>query len=157
MNRYYLAYGSNLAVDQMAWRCPDAVYIGTAELKGYRLLFRGSQSGNYLTIEKKARRKVPVLVWKISSRDEMALDRYEGFPRFYHKETIPVEVKSLLDGTPVGTVEAFAYVMDESRPLGRPSESYYRICREGYELFGFDERILKKAYHESTVRKNGVE
>ncbi len=149
MIRYYLAYGSNLAVDQMAWRCPDAVYIGTAELKGYRLLFRGSQSGNYLTIEKKPRRKVPVLVWKVSEKDEMALDRYEGFPRFYRKETMEVEVKNLLDGTVVGTVEAFVYIMDESRALGRPSESYYWVCEEGYRHFGFDERILKKAYQES--------
>lgn len=38
MNKYYLAYGSNLSMAQMAQRCPDAVYVGTAELKDYRLL-----------------------------------------------------------------------------------------------------------------------
>ena len=48
--RYYLAYGSNLNIDQMAWRCPDAVPLGTAEIPNYRILFRGSKTGSYLTI-----------------------------------------------------------------------------------------------------------
>lgn len=29
MKRYYIAYGSNLNVPQMRWRCPDARIIGT--------------------------------------------------------------------------------------------------------------------------------
>lgn len=151
--KYTLAYGSNLSVKQMLGRCPDAVYVGTAVLNGYRLLFKGSQTGSYLTIEKKARRKVPVLVWKVSDEDELALDRYEGFPRFYRKKTIPVEVKSLIDGATIGTVDAFVYIMDENRILGEPSEYYYQVCAEGYQRFGFDLRILEKAYLESTGRK----
>ena len=35
------------------------------------------------------------------------------------------------------------YVMHEDRPLGIPSESYYEICRQGYEDFGFTEERLK--------------
>lgn len=74
MNKYYLAYGSNLSMAQMAQRCPDAVYVGTAELKDYQLLFKGSQSGSYLTVEPKKGSTVPVLVWRISERDEHYLD-----------------------------------------------------------------------------------
>ena len=70
MSKYYLAYGSNLSVAQMVQRCPDAVYIGTAVLTDYQLLFKGSQSGNYLTVEPKKGYTVPLLVWKISDRDE---------------------------------------------------------------------------------------
>ena len=47
--RYYLAYGSNLNMEQMHYRCPGAVPLGTAELEGYRLLFKGSKTGAYLT------------------------------------------------------------------------------------------------------------
>ena len=61
MNKYYLAYGSNLSMAQMAQRCPDAVYVGTAELKDYQLLFKGSQSGSYLTVE--PRREVRFRFW----------------------------------------------------------------------------------------------
>ena len=30
--RYYIAYGSNLNILQMRWRCPSARIIGTSEL-----------------------------------------------------------------------------------------------------------------------------
>ena len=49
--RYYIAYGSNLNVHQMRMRCPSARRIGTSELKGYELLFKGSKTGSYLTVE----------------------------------------------------------------------------------------------------------
>ena len=49
--RYYIAYGSNLNVGQMRMRCPHATILGTANLKGWELLFKGSKTGSYLTIE----------------------------------------------------------------------------------------------------------
>ncbi len=33
-DRYYIAYGSNLSIEQMKVRTPDAVIVGTATLKG---------------------------------------------------------------------------------------------------------------------------
>ena len=69
--RYYIAYGSNLNVRQMRMRCPSARIIGTASLKDYELLFKGSKTGSYLTVEK-----------EVTVQDEKALDRYEGFPTF---------------------------------------------------------------------------
>ena len=52
MKKYYLAYGSNLNVQQMKYRCPDAKPVGTAWIHGYQSLFKGSKTGSYLTIEK---------------------------------------------------------------------------------------------------------
>ena len=37
-NRLYIAYGSNLNLPQMAFRCPTAKVVGTSEVKGYELL-----------------------------------------------------------------------------------------------------------------------
>ena len=51
--KYYIAYGSNLNISQMAVRCPEAFVYGIAEIKDYELLFKGSRTGAYLTIEKK--------------------------------------------------------------------------------------------------------
>ena len=65
MKQYYLAYGSNLNVAQMRLRCPNAKPIGTAEIKDYELLFKGSKTGSYLTIEKKKGSTVPVGVWEV--------------------------------------------------------------------------------------------
>ena len=86
--KIYLAYGSNMSLQQMYHRCPDAEPIGKGIIKGWRLMFKGSQSGNYATIEKEAGCKVPVVVWAISPADEKNLDRYEGWPSFYVKEDI---------------------------------------------------------------------
>ena len=47
--RYYIAYGSNLNVPQMRMRCPHATILGTAALKGWELLFKGSKTGSYVT------------------------------------------------------------------------------------------------------------
>ena len=76
--RYYLAYGSNLNKAQMQSRCPGAKPIGTALLEGYELLFKGSKTGSYLTIEPKADGVVPIVVWEVSAEHERSLDRYEG-------------------------------------------------------------------------------
>ncbi len=86
--RKYIAYGSNLNREQMAQRCPDAKVVGTGEIKDYELLFRGNRNGAVATVEPKKGESVPVLIWEISPRDEVNLDRYEGYPRLYGKEIL---------------------------------------------------------------------
>ena len=85
MKKYYIAYGSNLNVEQMRYRCPDARIVGTSVIPDYQLLFKGSKTGSYLTIEKKKGASVPVAVWEVSEHDEQRLDAYEGYPNFYYK------------------------------------------------------------------------
>lgn len=151
--KYYLAYGSNLSVAQMLRRCPSAVYAGYSDIPGYRLLFKGSRTGSYLTIEPMKGRTVPVLVWMVDDEDEKALDYYEGYPKFYRKENMKVLLRSFADPLLVKEVEAFVYIMDEGRLPGTPAEGYYMVCLEGYLRFGFKTRILERAYLESTGRK----
>lgn len=85
--KYYIAYGSNLSVEQMAYRCPDATIAGQAVLAGWELLFRGCA-----TIAPNPEKNTPVLVWEISERDEKNLDTYEGFPTYYRKEDLNIEL-----------------------------------------------------------------
>ncbi|MDD7625342.1 MAG: gamma-glutamylcyclotransferase, partial [Butyricicoccus sp.] len=110
-------------------------------------------TGNYLTIEPKPGYRVPVVVWKISDSDERCLDIYEGCPRFYYKTTMEVTVHSLLDGKPIGAVEALIYIMHEDRELGCPTGRYFDACLEGYQRFGFDPRCLGRALTDSVDRK----
>ena len=146
--RYYIAYGSNLNVRQMKMRCPNAAIIGTATLDGWELLFKGSKTGSYLTIEKKNGGKVPVVIWEVTPTDERSLDRYEGFPNFYYKKEIKVTCKGIRTGRQ-RTLRAFAYIMHEDRPFGIPSDFYMRTCFEGYTVFGFDKRFLRAACERS--------
>lgn len=53
VKKYYTAYGSNLNVRQIMERCPNAEIVGTSEIPNYELLFKGSRTGSYLTIEPK--------------------------------------------------------------------------------------------------------
>ena len=146
--RYYIAYGSNLNVPQMRMRCPHATILGTAEIKGWELLFKGSKTGSYLTIERNEKGSVPVVIWEVTAKDEAALDRYEGYPNFYYKKDIRVRYKGIRTGR-CRLVNAFAYIMHEDRPIGIPSTFYVRTCLEGYDTFGFDRNVLLDAYDRS--------
>ena len=148
MKRYYLAYGSNLNIAQMQFRCPDAVVAGTAVIPDYELLFKGSLTGAYLTIEPKQGAQVPVGVWEVSLADELRLDRYEGVPSFYYKKEMRILITDIRTGK-VRQRDAFVYIMHEDRKLGVPTDMYVRTCIEGYRDFGFDTAFLLAAYDRS--------
>lgn len=139
---YYIAYGSNLSVEQMAVRCPDAKVVGTAMLDDWELLFRV-----HATIAPRKGAKVPVAVWEISEKDEKKLDLYEGFPTYYKKRNLKVKM-TRIDNSAVETVDAMVYIMNLFRGFA-PSPSYYKIIDEGYQRFGFDRRILRQARKEA--------
>ena len=136
--RLYIAYGSNLNLPQMALRCPTAKPVGTASLMNHELLFRGSRRGGVATVEPKVGSAVPVLVWSIKPNDEIALDRYEGYPRLYTKRMIDVE----LGGR---AVSAMVYVMTPGRDAGYPSQYYLDVIAGGYKSAGFDLAVLDAA------------
>ena len=146
--RYYIAYGSNLNIRQMRMRCPSARIIGTSEVQDYELLFKGSRTGSYLTIEPKTGASVPVAVWETTAADEAALDRYEGFPDFYYKAEMKLPVKGIRTGK-VRNRKVYVYIMHEDRALGVPGGYYVATCLEGYRSFGFDEELIYRAIENS--------
>ncbi len=147
--RYYLAYGSNLNRRQMQMRCPGAKPVGTALLEGYELLFKGSKTGFYLTIEPKPDGVVPIAVWEVTAEHEKMLDRYEGCPVCYYKKEIRLPVFRTASGRTVMT-NGFLYIMNEKRRLGEPTPRYFWTCVTGYRSFGFDPEFLYEAYERST-------
>ena len=138
-----MAYGSNLSVAQMAFRCPDAKIVGTAVLQDWKLVFRV-----HVTIEPEIGSTVPVLVWKISDADEAKLDRYEGYPKYYAKETMPVTVTHIRSKKQK-ELDCMVYIMDIDRPITPPSMQYYNTILEGYRRFDFDKHILFDAFTEA--------
>ena len=139
--RYYIAYGSNLNIPQMRMRCPGARIIGTSVIEDYQLLFKGSKTGSCLTIEPMEGAEVPVVIWEVTESDEKALDRYEGYPNFYYKKEMTLDIKGIRTGK-VRRRDAFVYIMHEERELGIPSWYYVNTCLDGYRAFGFDEKYL---------------
>ena len=88
---------------------------------------------------------VSILLWSVKPQDEKALDRYEGYPVFYEKADMPVELDSK-------TVNAFVYVMTEGHQLGMPSQRYVNTIAEGYQSAGFDTAVLEDAIAETEQR-----
>ena len=79
--KLYFAYGSNMNLNQMAFRCPDAEVVESVRLEGYRLAFRTNGGGNGVaTILPEEGSCVDGVLWRISEQDEQHLDHYEGFP-----------------------------------------------------------------------------
>lgn len=131
--KLYVCYGSNLHLQQMSYRCPDATVYGSGVIKNYRLKFYGVAS-----IEPQPGEDCPVGVWKISERDEKNLDRYEGFPHLYRKEEIEVVMES------GETVTAMVYIMNRSGAESDPSPSYYETILSGYHSFRLPVNYLQR-------------
>ncbi len=137
--KYYIAYGSNLSVRQMAARCPEARVAGKAVLPDWKLVFR-----LHATIEPEKGSMVPVLIWEISDRDERHLDAYEGWPSYYIKQEIEVMMTDIRGKHP-RKVTAMVYIMTEGHNVRMPMKGYVDVLVEGYERFGFDKEILRNA------------
>ena len=149
----YLAYGSNLNLAQMRYRCPDARVVGYTYLPDRKLAFRGSQTGNYLTLDEApgAYPGVPCGVFEISERDQASLDWYEGYPRFYRRDYVQTgEIFDALTGRVVSSsASAMIYLMQPGHPLGLPSGAYWQTCLQGYRDFHFDPAVLRQALKDS--------
>lgn len=138
MERYYVAYGSNLNIEQMEYRCPTAEVYASGMLNNWELIFRGSKTGAYATIRRKRGSMVPVVIWKIKEQDERHLDIYEGFPTFYTKLNVMVDL-------PDGKKKGMVYVMNKSAKPGRPSNRYVQTVAQGYLDNGLDLSYLYEA------------
>ena len=131
---YYLAYGSNLNVEQMSRRCPNAIKVGSITLNDYELEFR-----IHLTIKPSKGKVVPIGVWQLDKDDEASLDIYEGYPYLYRKEYFDI----ILEGK---VINALIYIMNDVRVIQLPSNEYMNTCLQGYKDFDFDSKYLNKAY-----------
>ena len=137
MNRIYLAYGSNMNLAQMKYRCPKAKVLGSSVLEGWRLMFR-RKTRPVATIEREKGCSVPVVLWEITAECEKSLDRYEGFPYFYAKQDVTLDFNGK-------QVTAMAYIMTPGYELGAPHDDYYDTILEGYRDNGIDPAPLDEA------------
>ncbi len=140
----YIAYGSNINLEQMAYRCPNSKVVGTSEIKGYELEFRG-----VATIVPKENASVPVLIWELDERDLPVLNRYEGWPRLYRQEKMQFE----MDGK---TYKGMAYLMNRGT-ISPPSPQYYNTILQGYQENGLDESYLETTLENSIYHEQSME
>lgn len=125
---FYFAYGSNLDLMQMQLKCPDAQFVSTARLDGYKLCFpRRSfvRDSAVISIEPDAADSVWGALYEIDDKDLKRLDEREGFrakrereknPRF--RETVRVVTSD------ERTVSAEVYIATPTENPGLPSPHY---------------------------------
>jgi len=135
----YVAYGSNLNMDQMSVRCPNARPLYPVVIKDWKLVFRGVAD-----ITPAEGHEVMAGLWAITEECEKALDRYEGFPNLYRKHYFDFE----------GEDSVMTYVMnrDGIRP---PMEHYYAVIEEGYQDFSLETLTLERAWRTSFAESDG--
>ncbi|MGO1468832.1 MAG: gamma-glutamylcyclotransferase family protein [Tissierella sp.] len=129
----YFAYASNLSKDYMLSRCPDAVPIKKARLKGFNLTFN-----ELADIVEDKNEEVLGAIYVISKEELDVLDTLEGYPDLYNR--IGVEVFDEKGNT----YEALAYIMTEKK-LKSPPEHYYKLLLDGYRDWGLSLEKLEAA------------
>ncbi len=140
----YLAYGSNLYIEQMNKRCPTNVVVGKLNLPDYKLEFRRINSGYYATIGYNKGSYVPCVIYAISKKDKKTLDKYEGIGEAYNSTYIN---NCVIDNIKYDKV--LVYLMKEITECGLPNESYLFKINKGYEYFNLDSKFLIESIEES--------
>lgn len=136
----YIAYGNNLNITQMSYKCPGSRIFGVGKIENYRLIFKAAGVCAYATIEPCEGNFVPAVIWEIGQGEEERLDGYEGFPTHYFKQNIDV---TLADRK----VEGMTYIMNEKAHYARPGWQYFNSVLEGYRRFGLEEYKLYEALY----------
>lgn len=128
----YIAYGSNINLQQMSFRCPRSSPLGVATVKGWELEFR-----SVATIVPNKNAEVPVLLWELDPRDIPALNKYEGWPHLYRQENIELEFNG-------EKISGMAYLMNRGQ-ISPPSQGYMQTIWDGYKANGMDTSYLVEA------------
>ncbi len=144
MQYMYGAYGSNMNLMQMSYRCPNAKPIGSVFVNGFTLKFRGVAD-----IEHSKDATVPLALWKITAACEQRLDVYEGYPNLYRKQVITIP--SLKEK--FGTDKVMVFIMN-SKDVYPPSSRYLEGIAQGYNDFGIDTDTLMYAVKDSYSQTN---
>lgn len=147
LDRYYVAYGSNLNIAEMKARCPWATLHKLTYLNNYELVFKGQNGVAYLTVEPNDTWAVPVALWRVTQYDKDLLDAYEGYPSLYSIKEFDMDI----DGR---TYPCFMYVMNEDLDYELPTMYYYKRCEEGYEILEFDKQYLTSALYRTIAKSS---
>lgn len=132
----YVAYGSNMNLDQMEYRCPNSKIIGNGIIYNYKLVFN-----IHADIIKSENAKTPVVVWDISDEDWPMLDIYEGYPEYYIRKNISVKLDEGENKT------AVVYVMnDKHKGICPPTTRYFQSIVDGCVNNNIDTQYLFDAF-----------
>lgn len=127
------AYGMNTNLAEMARRCPTAVCLGAAWIDDYEFVFR-----THADISESPGGICYGVLWDISKSDLRALDRLEGFPYYYTRFRVRVNLGDRF-------VYAITYQMTDQTYMQQPGSGYLEMVREGYTQNGVPTEQIDRA------------
>ncbi len=130
----YFAYGSNLSLEQMRERCPQAEPWHAVRVPGWRLTFR-----TYADIEHAPGEAVHGALYRVTRSCLLHLDRFEGVGKgAYSRHLIRVDVPGF------GPLSATTYI-NQRAFVQLPAEAYVAKLQAGYEDWRLPQRALRAA------------
>lgn len=132
MRHPYFAYGSNLCVQQMARRCPEAADPRPATLADHDWLIN---ERGVATVEPFAGSTVHGVLWWLSDHDLNTLDSAEGVPVRYRRDRLTVHTSD-------GPSPAWVYIDHRTEP-GPPRPGYLERIIDGALHHGLPHRWIE--------------
>ncbi|MAH49263.1 hypothetical protein CMI37_25785 [Candidatus Pacearchaeota archaeon] len=154
-NKLYFAYGMNTNFTQMGLRCPDAKFVGHGVFKGSKLVFK-----SVADYEHSSKHSLHGSVWLISKRDEIALDKLEGYPSLYDKRLIEAKIaKSNLSpyDKMEGDFKMMIYKMNGRGRLTPPNANYWNCLLLGYKKARLPKKQLLNARYQADVLQVAID
>jgi len=124
---------------QIKERCPTARFITRAKLKGYKFVYDGysnTRNGAVANIIKSNDNVVEGGIFEVDNDCIQSLDRYEGYPHSYQRQTVRVEDDNN------NSYQVIVYLRTPQN-LGKPSEEYRNIVLNGAYECGLSEGYIK--------------
>ena len=133
--RLYFAYGANMNMDSMSWRCPGARPIGAFTLRDWELEFY-----SHANIRPQTGSSVHGVLWAITEDCEHSLDAFEGFPDYYTKKSWVQDDQHIM-----------FYEMEDFK-RGQPTLGYISYIRRSYRHWRLTVEYLDQIV-DATVKK----
>jgi gamma-glutamylcyclotransferase (GGCT)/AIG2-like uncharacterized protein YtfP len=138
------SFGSNLHEPQLRERCPDAMQVGPAVLRGFRLAFVGHSprwGGAVATVRPSVKAEVLGELVLLTDADLTRLDGFEGAPTVYKRTRVQVHTHTASGAR--REVSAWTYVRDGGE--ADPSLTYVSRIACGYGRLGYDDAPIVQA------------
>jgi len=140
----------------MARRCPESKFVGLGVLRGWKWFINNRRYANIVLSPEDL---VYGLVYKISPGDEASLDRSEGVPRAYTKESMEIELRLADNGKEV-VAQCLVYIDKRRVEQGEPWEEYVHRMNMGINdaaAKGLPEWYIEKYMRGSIPAEGGKE
>ncbi len=135
MEKYFIAYGTNIKADELAKSFPEAKIISYGFVKDYALEFVGYDGHAIATAVKKRGERLPVAIWDFPKEMRYTLSNYEEFPYLYERKKVVAHVGRL-------KMRGEIYVTKQELRHGTPSKEYLEALKSSYKEAGFDPKLI---------------